>query len=94
LPGLHAPVIAKALQGGERRERHRRSLLERKVRRLPLDRLARDQVFRERATLAAVYLVAGCEAVHADPDRFTTPAKSLPLSLDLGFNMPISGRAT
>src|SRR5205823_11430947 len=69
LSRLHGRTIAKTLQGGEPRDRYRGSLLEREVRRLPLDCLGRHHALRERAALAAVHLVTGLEVVDAVADR-------------------------
>ena len=87
-------MVAEPLQRGERRERDRRRLLERQVRGLPVDRLARDHVLGERAAVAAVYLVAGREAVHAAADRLDDAGEVAAESLDFGFRRPINGRAT
>ena len=65
----HAAAIAKALQRREPCDRHRGSLLERQVRRLPIDRRACDHVLRERTALAAVHLVARHKVGDAVADR-------------------------
>ncbi len=66
-----AALVAQALQGRDRGNRHRGRLLEAQVRRLVHQRpvLAHDQVLGERAPPRAEHRVPGLESGHARPDR-------------------------
>ena len=78
LTGLHGTSVARRLQGGVARDRHRSGLLEHQVAGFGASLVVDRGVLGEGAVGAAVDLVADRRPGDAGPDRSTTPARSMP----------------